>query len=160
MEKLDFLGKIGEDGKLQVVETSDDIKDAHLKKSESYLSSSKILRDNDKLEEAVSIAYYSMYYSALALLFKAGIKSENHTATIIVLHDVFGLDSTDLQQAKRERVDKQYYIDFKITKDDTKRLITKAERFNARIYDFIQKLTNEDIDRYRQKVKGMIDTNK
>ena len=157
MEKRDFLVKIGGEGKLKVIETSDEIKDAYLKKSESYLSSSKILLSNDRLEEAVSITYYSMYYSALALLFKAGIKSENHTATIIVLHDVFGLDNTDIQRAKRERVDKQYYIDFKITKDDLKRLIKTAERFNARVYDFIQKLTNEDINRYRQKVKGMID---
>jgi len=42
---------------------------------------------NKKLEEAVSMAYYSMYYSLLALLFRVGIKSENHTASIFLLRD-------------------------------------------------------------------------
>ncbi|MFH1403737.1 MAG: HEPN domain-containing protein [Candidatus Altiarchaeota archaeon] len=154
------MAKISEEGKLQMVEPSDEIKEAYLKKSESYLSSSKILLDNNKLEEAVSMTYYSMYYSALSLLFKAGIKSENHSATIIIVHDVFGLDNAEIQKAKRERVDKQYYIDFQVTKEDARRLIKTAENFNAKTYDHIQKLTTEDINKHRQKLKEILKADK
>jgi uncharacterized protein (UPF0332 family) len=156
MRKHGFLSKISEEGKLKVVEPSRDITDAYLKKSESYHSSAKILLDNDKTEEAVSMTYYSMYYTALALLFKTGIKSENHSATIIILKDVFGLDNSDIMKAKKERVDKQYYIDFQTTREDAERLLKTAEEFNARVYDFMEKLTNQEIAEYRQKIGKMI----
>ena len=78
MKKSDFLEKLREEGKLKLVEPSEEVKQAYLRKSASYLDSAKLLLENEKLEEAVSMAYYSMYYSLLALLFKVGIKSENH----------------------------------------------------------------------------------
>lgn len=106
------------------------------------------------------MTYYSMYYSALALLFKAGIKSENHSATIILLQDVFGLDGSDLQRVKRERVDKQYYIDFEVTREDAKKLIKTAEKFNTTLYDFIEKLTTGETNRYRQKLGEITQTQK
>jgi uncharacterized protein (UPF0332 family) len=109
------------------------------------------LIDNDKLEEAVSLAYYSMYHSVIALLFKVGIKSENHTGSIMLLIELFGLDNSKIQNAKKERIDKQYYVDFSINKLEVEETIKDAEDFNSKIYDFIEKLTNDKKEEFRER---------
>ena len=133
MKKLDFLKKLEEESKLKITTPSEEVKQAYLEKSASYLESAKLLLKNDKLEEAVSMAYYSMYYSLLSLLFKVGIKSENHTASIILLKELFGIDNSKILTARKERIDKQYYINFKIAEEDVRDLIKTAEGFNAAI---------------------------
>lgn len=152
MKKQSLFKKLNKEGKLQLVEPSENIKESHMRKSESNLISSRILLDKDKLEEAVSLAYYSMYHMTLALFFKAGIKCENHSATILLMKRIFDLNNSALSFAKKERVDKQYYIDFHIVKEDVTELIHMAEDYNAMIYDFIERLGNEQIQEYRKKV--------
>ena len=156
MKKLDFLKKLREEGKLKLVEPSEEVKQAYLKKSESYLDSAKLLLKNKKLEESISLAYYSMYYSLLALLFRTGIKSENHTASIILLKELFGLDNSKILKAKKERVDKQYYTDFKIVQPDVEALIKVAENFNAMIFDFLEKMNLSWIKIIRERLKKII----
>lgn len=39
------------------------------------------------------MAYYSMYYMVLALLFATGIKCENHSGAIILLERLYGIDN-------------------------------------------------------------------
>ena len=156
MKKLDFLKKLKEEGKLKLVEPSEEVKQAYLKKSASYLDSAKLLLKNNKLEEAISMAYYSMYYSLLALLLRVGIKSENHTASIMLLKELFGLDNSEMLKAKKERVDKQYYVDFKIVESDVKNLIKIAENFNAGIFDFLEKMNLSEIERIRENFREII----
>jgi len=151
MKELNFLNKLKKNGKLKVVEPSDDIKDSYIEKSESNLSSSKILIDNNKFEEAIGLTYYSMYHMITALLFKIGVKCENHTASIILLKELFDLDNSEIENAKKERIDKQYYTDFNIVKQDVKSAIKSAEEFNSKILDFISRLTNQDIEEFREK---------
>ena len=155
MKKRNLFKQLHKEGKLLLVEPSDDIKNAYLKKSESSLSSAKILLEKEKLEESISLAYYSMYYITLALFFKTGIKCENHSATIILLR-IFGIDNSHISFAKRERVDKQYYVDFHIAKKDVKDLIKIAEDFNAKIYDFIDRFSNNEIEKYRKKMRDLL----
>lgn len=156
MKRMDFLTKLKEEGKIRIVESSEEIKKSYIEKSESNIISAKILLKNERLEEAVSLAYYSMYHLLIALLFKTGIKSENHSASIILLKEVFGFDNAEISFAKKERIDKQYYVDFHITKEEVKDLIEKAEEFNEKLLDFISKLNNEKIKSYREKFKGLI----
>lgn len=155
MKKTSFLNKLHKEGKLRLDEPSDTIKNAYIEKTQSYLASAKLLLEHDRLEESVSMAYYSMYYTSLALLFKTGIKSENHTATIILLKEIYGLDSTPLKEAKKERVDKQYYVDFKITRNETQTLIQTAETFNATLLDYIEKLTNQKIKQHHETFRKL-----
>ncbi len=121
MSKINFLIKLKNQGKLELVEPSEELKEAYLRKSESYLNSAKILFQSSHLEESVSMAYYSMYYILSALLFKVGIKCENHSGSIQISKELFGLNIKDILFAKKERIDKQYYIDFHITREDTNR---------------------------------------
>jgi len=149
MKKINFLTKLRTKGLIELVEPSEELKQSHTKKSESNLDSAKILLNNDKLEESIALTYYSMYNLLLALLFKTGIKSENHAASIIILKEIFNLENREISKAKEERIDAQYYADFQITKDKIKEAIINAENFNSSLLDFISKLTNEDINKYR-----------
>ncbi|MAG01840.1 DNA-binding protein [Candidatus Pacearchaeota archaeon] len=151
MKELDFLNKLKIEGKLKIVEPSEEIKNSYIEKSESNLSSSKILLDNDKLEESIGLTYYSMYHILTALLFKVGIKCENHYASIILLKKLFDIDNSDIENAKKERIDKQYYTDFNIVKLDVVNAIESAEIFNSKIFDFISRITNLDIENYRKR---------
>lgn len=151
MRKIIFLSKLKANGKLELVEPSVEVEASYREKSESNLISAKILLDNARLEEAVALTYYSMYNMLVALLFKAGIKCENHAASIILLKELFGLDNSDIFSAKKDRIDKQYYTDFKVAKEEVADSIKSAEVFNRELYDFISKVSKTDVEEYREK---------
>jgi len=123
---------------------------AYLRKSESYLISARILLDNYRIEEAVSMAYYSMFYMVLALLFKTGIKCENHSGAIILLKKLYNLENNAIEEAKRERVDKQYYVDFSITREEVEDLLAAAEEFNAGILEYTEQMSRSDVGRLQK----------
>jgi uncharacterized protein (UPF0332 family) len=156
MQKIIFLTRLHKEGKLQLVSPSEAMKDSYLAKSESNLISAKILLDNCRLEESVSLAYYSMYNMLTALLFQVGIKCENHTAAIMLLNSVFGLENKDISFARKERIDKQYYIDFSMTRDDAEELIETAEDFNKCLFDFQAKMNSDKIKQYRDRFLSMV----
>lgn len=156
MTKQGFLNKLHQHGALQLVAPSDEIKTAYLRKSESFLLSARLLLDNERFEESVSMAYYSMYYSVLALFFATGIKCENHTAAILLLDEVFGLDSSALESAKIERLDKQYYVSSAPVRGEVVSLIKTAESFDAELLDFIDRLTNEKRESFRNRLQTLI----
>ena len=156
MRRADFLAKLREEGKLELTEPSENIKSAYIAKSESHLISAKLLLESSRLEESVSMAYYSIYFMLQALLYKTGIKCENHSAAIVLLDKVYALSNADISAAKRERIDKQYYVDFSVTRQETAALIRTAERFNARLLDFLEKLNNEKIGEHRERLNRMI----
>lgn len=154
--KNKLLAKLIKEKKLKLVESSEEIKDSYLEKSQSNLDSAKILLENDKLEESVALTYYSMYNIATALFFKTGIKCENHSTLIILLKEIFEIDNSSISYAKKERIDKQYYADFEITKEEVNEAIKSAEDFSSILTDFISKMNNSDIEKYREKFKEII----
>ena len=156
MKDIIFLIKIRKEGKLELLDASEEIGQSYLNKSESNLASAKILLENDKIGEAVSLAYYNAYNLLLSLLFKTGIKSENHLATIILLKEIFDLDNSIILFAKEEKIKMQYYVDFNITKEQVIAIMRKVEGFNGNLFDFISKLTREKIDFYRNKFINMV----
>ncbi len=155
MKKISFLVKLRKKEKLDLVEPSEEIKESYILKSRSNLASSKILLENNKLEEAIALTYYSMYHMVTALFFRVGIKCENHSGTIILLKELFGIDNSDVSLAKSERIDKQYYTNFHIAREEVIRAIESAEIFNSKILDFISKASNKDIKIYREKFKEL-----
>lgn len=155
MRKIIFLAKLVREGKLKLVEPSEELKQSYLIKSESNLISAKILLNSNRLEESVGLAYYSMYHQLAALLFKVGIKSENHSASIILLKELFDLDNKEIFEVKAERIDKQYYIDFKITKEEVQNTLRKVELFSQNIIDFISKINARDTQNYREAFRKL-----
>jgi len=155
-ERHDFYSKIHRQGHLRSVPPSMDMKRAYQRKSESYIVSARILFENGKLEEAVSMIYYSMFYMVLALMFRTGIKCENHSAAIYLLEDLYGLDNSAIIRAKTERIDKQYYIDFTLTLEDIDELMEAADDFNAYIMNFTERMKGREVERFRQKFQEIV----
>lgn len=151
MKKTNFLNKLKKEGKIELVEVSEEIKTSYLIKAENCLKSAKLLSQNKLYENSTSEAYYCMYNSLLALLFKVGIKSENHSASIILFDKLF--DNKDLTKiiswAKEERIDKQYYVEShqiaKVTKESSEDMIIKTEVFLVKMKLLISQLGSEEV---------------
>ena len=92
-----------------------------------------------------------MYNMLTALFYKTGIKCENHSASIIILKELFGVDNSKISSAKTERVDKQYYVDFKTTRQDAEKIVEDSKEFNSMLYDFIEKLTLKKAVEYKEE---------
>ena len=151
MKNKSFLLELRRKRVIELVESSIELEQSYKQKSKSNLESAHILLDSGKLEEAVSLAYFSMYNILLALLFRTGIKSENHTASIVLLKEIYNLSDKEILFAKEERKDKQYYVGFHVTKEQVQDMFKLASSLNASITNTIAKLTNESIQSYRNK---------
>ena len=101
-----------------------------------------------------------MYNLVISLLFAVGIKCENHSAGAILLEKVFEQDNSILIKAKKERIDKQYYTDFHVTKEEVEEGIVSAESFNRDLKSFISKLNSHKIKIYRNKFKDLLKNEK
>ena len=157
MKKQDFLSELKKEGKLELVEPSEEICISYLEKADNCLKSAKLLLENNLFENSISMSYYVMYNSLTALLFKSGIKCKNHAGTILILKRIFA--RTDLFKiisfAKKERIDKQYYVTSKndfLTKESAQDMLSKAEKFLVQINLTIKNIRNEEIKSLRAKL--------
>ncbi len=155
MKRINFLSRLAKEGKIQIVEPSEHIKEAYLRRSNESLSSAKALLKIGNLNDAVAIAYYAMYHALLAALFRVGIKSESHAASIILLKEVFGYDNGTISKAKKERVDKQYYVDFSVNKEEVHTAIVAAEEFIGDMHNVIATLNENAIKGYNRKAESL-----
>jgi len=151
MKKISFLTRLAKEEKLQLVDSSEEIMKAYLQRSDESLSSAKALLKIGNLKDSVALSYYSMYHCLLACLAKVGIRCENHSASIILLKELFNIDDSSISKAKTDRVDKQYYVDFDVNLDEANNSIKIAEDFINELNDFIAKLSASQIKEYRQK---------
>ncbi len=132
--KNKFLNKLKKEEKLGLVEPSEDICSSYSKKSVNCLKSAKLLLKNNLYENSISMSYYAMYNLLLALLFRVGIKCENHGGSILLLKLLFEKNELykQISDAKKERIDKQYYVTSEkdeITKEVAEELLNNAEDF-------------------------------
>ena len=163
MKELNFLKKLKGKGIIELVESSEEMKSSYLTKAKNCFKSARILFQSQLYENSTSEAYYCMYNSLLSLLFKIGIKSENHSASIILFNRLFG--SKDLVKiiswAKEERIDKQYYVEtqqiVKVTQESCNEMILKAEDFLVKMKLLIIELSNEKINSARDNFVKLLD---
>ena len=92
MKKSNFLNKLKKEESLKLVEPSEEISISYLSKSDKCVKVAKLAYDAGIYENAISEAYYSIYNSVLSLFFKCGIKCENHSASVILIKELFDLD--------------------------------------------------------------------
>jgi uncharacterized protein (UPF0332 family) len=151
-----FLIKLYKQRILELIEPSLEISSSYIKKSESNFSSAKILIKNNKIEEPVYLIYYSMYNLVLALLFACGIKCENHSASIFLLKDLFEIENKEISYARKERIEKQYYVSLNLEKFEVLEDLKVAEIFNSNLKGFILGLNSEKIKNFRNKLKEVL----
>jgi uncharacterized protein (UPF0332 family) len=162
MNELTFLKKLKKKKVIELVEPSEEMKLSYLIKAENCLKSARILLTSQLYENSTSEAYYCMYNSLLALLFKIGVKSESHSASIILFDKLFNdvYLTKIVSWAKLERIDKQYYVEtqqiVKVTKDSCNEMILKAEDFLIRVKLLINELSHEKINLIRENFNKLI----
>jgi len=86
MKNSDFLNKLKKEGKLELVETSEQISLSYEKKGVECREVANLAFVNGYFESAITQSYYSMYNNVLSLFFKCGIKCENHSAAAILVN--------------------------------------------------------------------------
>lgn len=161
MKKPGFLSKLKKEGKSELIEPSEEICSSYMEKANNCLKSARLLLQNNLYENSVSMSYYTMYNSLTALLFKTGIKCENHAGSIILFKKIFGrIDLFKIISfAKEERIDKQYYVtskkDFILTKESAEDMVKKAEDFLLKMKLVIAELKNEQIENLRKKFEDI-----
>ncbi len=151
-----FPNKLKKEGKLELIEPSKEIQDSYSEKSANCLKSAKLLLQNNLYENSIGMSYYAMYNLLLALLFRVGIKCENHGGSILLPKLLFEEDELYklISDAKKERIDKQYYVTTEkdeITKEIADELLNNAEDFVLKMKLVIKNLSNDSIDQLREK---------
>ena len=148
-----FLKRLDDEGKIKIVEPSEDICNAYLEKSQKSMISAKTLLDIGNYDDALALTYFSMYYCSLAILYRCGIKSENHTGTIMLLKELFSIDNSSILQAKKDRIDTQYYVDFNAQQKETMEKVKVAEEFNTTVRERIALMKKGEVKMYNEKAK-------
>ena len=151
-----FLNKLKKEEKLELVEPSEEICNSYSEKSVNCLKSAKLLLQNNLYENSIGQSYYAMYNILLALLFRVGIKCENHGGSILLLKLLFSENDlyTLISDAKKERIDKQYYVTTEkdeITKEIAEELLNDAENFILKMKVVVKNLSNDIVGEFRGK---------
>jgi len=153
MKRQVFLKRLKQEQKIHLVDSSAEICSSYLLKSLNCMKSARILQENKLYENSISMSYYAMYDALTALFFKLGIKCENHSASILLFkklfrrQDLFNL----ISNAKRERIDTQYYVKLEEVNDSATNLLKKSEDFIINIKLIINNLKTQDIENIRNE---------
>lgn len=103
-----------------------------------------------------------MYNALTALLYKTGIKCENHAAAIILLKNLYKQERLhkSISRAKKERIDKQYYVSSRTDDEETaetaREILKDAVKFITEIRVLMRKMSHSDIEDLRKRF-GSID---
>ncbi|MFH1175080.1 MAG: HEPN domain-containing protein [archaeon] len=153
-----FLTKLKTEGKLELVEPSKNISEAYGAKANDCLRAAKVLHDARLYENSIAQSYYAMYNAIQSCLFRTGIKCENHTAAIFLIRYLFEkpLLEKKILAAKKERIDRQYYVTGEqnepVTKESSLMMIKDAESSLIELQLLQQRLFEKDIKLMRAKI--------
>lgn len=141
------------------VEPNDPLASAYLKKAEDAMDAMHSVSSNDW---KISTGYYSLYFSLYAVLTKIGIKSENHTCTIVLmrhlLRDFFTHDECEmLEKARQARVETQYYVSSDVSGPYAATLARQVPRFLVECRGIVDGLKEKDVQALRQSFAGLIE---
>ena len=151
MKKLSFLNRLKADRVLELVEPSDNMCESYLKKANDSFKSAKLLLEHELFENSIQLSYYTMYNSLLGLLFKCGIKSENHAGSILIFKHLFKRRELFemISKAKEGRIEVQYYVASVQSGESARAMLMNAEEFLVQMKLMMANMKSEDIDRIR-----------
>ncbi|MBK6609061.1 MAG: HEPN domain-containing protein [Leptospiraceae bacterium] len=115
-----------------------------LKEAEESLQDALSLYNNKRYRSAVNRAYYSMFYSALALLENKGLKNSKHIGVIsffdkeYIKTNIFSkIHSKALHKAFELRQEADYSILVELEVDEVTEIINQAQNFVKQVRDYI-----------------------
>ncbi len=160
MKSSDFLNKLKKEEKLKIIDISEEVSLSYEKKGQECRDVAKLAYNAEIYENTISEAYYSIYNSVLSLFYKCGIKCENHSASVLLIKNLFHLGELCLifSEFKKDRIDNQYYILIigtePINKDKCAERIKTAKEFNIKIRVYSNNLKLQEINKIREIFKG------
>ena len=153
MIKSSFLNRLKTDRVLELVEPSGNMCESYLGKAEDCFKSAKLLLEHELFENSIQMSYYAMYNSLLALLFKCGIKSENHAGSILLFKELFKRQEMFeiISDAKEGRIETQYYVVSTQSREPARAMFSDTEEFLVQMKLIITKLSTGEIERIRSE---------
>lgn len=138
---------------LKIVHPDEILAKSYLNEAKSSLKRAETdLKEGDLLWATVVI-YYAEYYALYAFLQKIGVKCENHHCSILSVGELLGNEKiTAINNHKSKRIDAQYYM--RIGKqEEVQKILQEAKAFVAEFDNLVSNLSNEEIEKYRRKLK-------
>jgi len=126
-----------------------------MRKAESDLDTMQYLYDGSKTDWLASAAFYAMYHSLLAVLYKIGYESRNQECTIAVIEKLMNDKTISLEQeyvsmirslqegeedAKSVREEMQYGSETSLENERCAKLMDNAKRFVDRIKELLEEI--------------------
>lgn len=140
---------------IELVEPSDNLRDAYLIKSEEALET---LRSTKVRDWQLITAYYTIYQGVYSLLMKIGIKCEIHSCTIEFtkryLKDYFTPEDFELiDKAFSARIDSQYYSNRKVSVQNYDLIMKKTPAFLVKCKNIV--LEQKEIEKIRKEIQSL-----
>ena len=140
-----------------MIAPNQNIKSSFMDLSKQTLKSAELTLESKDLVWSTSMIYYAEYYALYSFLAMIGIKCENHECSIEIASFLLDkkIDLNDVKRAKDLRIDAQYYLK---TKSDAElhEELDKAKIIVNNIINLINKLTDDAINGYREKISDTI----
>lgn len=118
-----------------------------LDRAEETLKASKALRDRGFYKDAVSRAYYAMFYAAKAAVVKEGVRGKKHSGVISAFGRLFAKTGRlearlhrTLMAAYRQREETDYRPKVVTSKEAATETIQEAEEFVAVVGTFLKSM--------------------
>lgn len=140
---------------IEIVEPSDNLREAYLVKAENALDTLKTSKSRDW---QLITAYYTMYNSIYSLLMKIGIKCEIHSCTIeftkryLKEHFTPG-DFELIDKAFSARIDSQYYVNRQVPDRNYDLILKKTPTFLVKCKNIV--LEQKEIIGIRARVSSV-----
>lgn len=140
---------------LKISEPNDGLAKSYLQEARSSLErAEKNFVDGDLLWTTVVI-YYAEYYALYAFLQKIGFKCENHFCSILAATALLGENKTKtINEHKNKRIDAQYYMRVG-KKEQVGQMLREAKIFVAEFDELVSGLKENEINKYREKLKDL-----
>ena len=148
---------------VEIVEPSTNLAQAYIEKSNDSLEMAQLAIRANKKEWAVTTMYYCQYMALYGLLQKIGIKSENHTCSILIAENFIPQVEKEaikqIKEFKEERIERQYYV----AKSDTESLDIgllneKTKRFHYKFIELINTITEKEVSHIRKEIIAYINS--
>ncbi|MFT4308927.1 MAG: HEPN domain-containing protein [Candidatus Woesearchaeota archaeon] len=155
MRNTGFLKKLAREHKISILEPSKNLTRAYLNKAQDCYESAALLRTNRHYQNSIIMSYYAMYNSITSILYMNGIKSSNHSGTIMLFDLLY--EEKEICDiiigAKKSRVENQYSPNKhneEVMSELSEELIMASGMIIRRIKTLIQANKQDDTEQRRK----------
>lgn len=138
----------------RVTKPNNNLSEAYMKMARKDVAALKSLPDADRMWKAVT-AYYARYHMLTALLQKVGVDCKDHNCSINIAEYIFPGDKkmfSEIREAKRHRINLQYYIDRPVDDNALKKNLDSVDLFLDKLSGMLESLTRELIEDTRRRL--------